>query len=393
MSKLSRDSRQQNDTTAVAAANVARNKISSIYKNEPDVDTEIQEVKETKQLSKHQKYMQELSGSGRSLAEIQTAWHKYYSELPDKEKHEVWQEFYDFHEKNKHTEQKTERVDEREKNDSDTKPAPKTNNKSTHNIGKNVARKISGNGRITKKQHLQSILFGLGIGSIVVLIILFGFFNERFIAPFITPSKNVSSTPIIIDPNSNVAAPGSKVIIPKINVEIPVVYDSPSVVNARTADELEAGIQKSLEDGVVHHPNTEKPGELGNVAIVGHSSNNIFNSGKFKFAFVLLSKLDEGDTFYLTRNEVRYTYKIFEKRIVPPTDVSVLENTSKPASATLITCDPPGTSLNRLIVVGEQISPSPSKNQKAKPTVNLDSTETIPGNAPSLWSRFTNWIF
>src|SRR5690606_25561977 len=30
-------------------------------------------------------------------AEIQAAWHKYYESLPDAEKHEVWQEFYNAH--------------------------------------------------------------------------------------------------------------------------------------------------------------------------------------------------------------------------------------------------------------------------------------------------------
>lgn len=376
------------NSSAKAAADIARAKLSTLYKKESNLTEEKGGAKDAKvektNFSKHRKYMDDLTKSGKSLAGIQTAWYNYYANLSDIEKNEVWQEFYDQHQYKINARGENASIPANETQATTSKTLSLSNKPDIHTIRRN---------KLSAKQHIQSVLFGLMVGSITILFILFGFFNERFIAPFITPSRNVSTTPIIGDPNSNVAGSGSQVIIPKINVEIPVVYDSPSVVNARTADELEAGIQKSLEDGVVHHPSTEKPGELGNVAIVGHSSNNIFNSGKFKFAFVLLSKLDEGDTFYLTRNEVRYTYKIFEKRIVPPTDVSVLENTSKPASATLITCDPPGTSLNRLIVVGEQISPSPSKNQKAKPTVNQNSTETIPGNAPSLWSRFTNWIF
>ena len=53
------------------------------------------------------------------------------------------------------------------------------------------------------------------------------------------------------------------------------------------------------------------------------------------------------------------------------------------STATLITCDPPGTSTNRLIVVGQQISPDPSGNaQAAAPTATTAAPSTLPGNGP-----------
>ena len=80
--------------------------------------------------------------------------------------------------------------------------------------------------------------------------------------------------------------------------------------------------------------------------VYGHSSNNIFNKGQYKFAFVLLHLLQPGDTFYLTKDGKVYVYKVFSKRIVEPTEVSVLLPVDgHQATATLITCDPPGTSL------------------------------------------------
>jgi sortase (surface protein transpeptidase) len=64
------------------------------------------------------------------------------------------------------------------------------------------------------------------------------------------------------------------------------------------------------------------------------------------------------------------------------------------ATATLITCDPPGTSINRLIVVGDQISPDPSTNGGGTNTSTLlSSTTQLPSNGPTLWSRFWNWLF
>ncbi len=379
------------------AVNIIRGKIDALYQKEPSAKAELQEVEDADgRLSKHQKYMQSLSTSGKSLAEIQTAWHDYYTQLPDDEKHKVWQEFYAAHgqgspkpaDPTQHI-IPTEEVHE---------TGPNHNNHPQHHKKQSVAdakkqiqQRIAKRTKLPQNHHVRSLLFGFSMGALVLLFLLFGFFNERFITPFITPSRSVSSTPIIIDPANSSVSKESKIIIPKINVEIPVVYNTEHEAGDHKGNE--ARIQKNLEDGVVHYPTTPKPGELGNAAIVGHSSNNIFNSGKYKFAFVLLSKLNEGDTFYINRDGVRYVYKIYSKTIVDPSDVSVLSNTSKAASVTLITCDPPGTSLRRLIIVGEQITPSPTKNSKSTAVAAPEAVDNIiPGNAPSLWSRLTGWL-
>jgi len=363
------------------AADLVRQKLDNIFKTEPDAEEEIEEVKTAGHKSKHQKFMDQLSTSGKSLAEIQTEWHNYYIGLPDNEKREVWQEFYAEHSKST-----TNHAKPTVKQTQTKGPEPiKHTNESVsdvkhHTNHKTTKRKT----KLSKSAHLKSLLFGLGIGAVTLVILLFGFFNERFIAPFITPSKNVSSTPIIIDPTSTAVGPEPKVIIPKINVEIPVVYDEPSID--------EKAIQKALERGVVHYATTPTPGEIGNPVIFGHSSNNILNKGQFKFAFVLLKRLETGDTFMLQKDGKRYVYKVKEKKIVSPKDVSILTSSSNEATATLITCDPPGTSLNRLLVIGQQISPDPTQNIASKATPTQATPNVIPGNAPSLWQRIVGWF-
>lgn len=357
------------------AAEVIRNKLRSIYAKEPSARIEQQEVSHLDHApSKHQKYMQELSNSGKSLPEIQTAWHNYYTTLPDDEKHVVWEEFY--------------KESAKAKQVATEKPAAKTGSggkpRTTAQVKKQLLQHVTGGGKLTKKHHLQSLAFGLGIGAIAIMILLFGFFNERIIAPFITPSREVSNTPLIVD-DAAIASGEPKVIIPKINVEIPVVYDAENI--------QESTIQAALEHGVVHYPTTPNPGQVGNVAIFGHSSNNILNKGQYKFAFVLLNRLQEGDIFMLTKDGKRYTYRVYKKHVVPPSDVSVLNTQEKPSTATLITCDPPGTTINRLVVVGEQISPDPAQNG-ASTAINAggEQPKTVPGNAPSLWYRLTQWL-
>ena len=105
-----------------------------------------------------------------------------------------------------------------------------------------------------------------------------------------------------------------------------------------------------------------------------------------------------GDTFYLTYNGKAYAYQVYDKQIVDPSDVAVLDNVpGKIATATLITCDPPGTSLHRLVVWGEQVSPNPDGNAAGDNTsANITNGTQLPSNGPSLWSRMihslTSWL-
>lgn len=379
------------------AADLIRQKIQQLYAQEPDAREEQQEVEHIRHRSKHQDFMHELTNSGKSLAEIQVEWHNYYAALPDMEKHQVWQEFYAAHAKAKEkrpphaamsqTDPEPEAASHVPKQPA-AKPAlkPKEDKRTLADIKRQLLATVQARQTSSgKQQHVKSLLFGLGVSSVVMFVMLFGFFNERFIAPFITPSRAISSTPLIIDPSTTAVGPEPKIIIPKINVEIPVVYDEPSIG--------EKAIQAALERGVVHYPTTPNPGELGNGVIFGHSANNILNKGKYKFAFVLLRRLEPGDTFYIHKDGKRYVYKVYEKKVVAPTEVSVLNARDKPATFTLITCDPPGTSLNRLVVVGEQISPDPSTNVPS--SVAADQTAKpvqLPSNSPTLWSRIRDGL-
>ncbi|MBA3757654.1 class D sortase [Candidatus Saccharibacteria bacterium] len=362
------------------AADLIRQKVSAAYKDEPDVAEEALDLQELGSIiphSRHQQFIYDLTGSGKSLPEIQAAWHEYYTGLPDQQKHQVWQEFYSSH-------AQTSSYGGAAAVGISANPSPITdqqqiNVRSLGDLRNSITKNLPSQQRKLKPlQHAQSLLFGIGVGSIVVMFFLFGFFNERFVAPFIQPSRSVTGTPII---SSNTASGiDPEIIIPKINVEIPVVYGVSTVEESK--------VQQALERGVVHYANTAKPGEQGNAVIVGHSSNNIFNGGKYKFAFVLLSRLENKDIFYLEKDGKRYTYEVYEKRVVKPTELSVLGEQAKPSTVTLITCDPPGTSTNRLVVIGQQISPDPSTNlARSEESTLATSAKVIPSNAPTLWSR------
>jgi LPXTG-site transpeptidase (sortase) family protein len=376
------------------AVEVVRRRVDDAFEYEPSAEQEVANVKHDhakSQSSRHKQFIASLINSGKPMHEIQTAWHEYYAGLPDSQKHEVWNEFYKTHDAPRQPAHEA--------------PEPKRTRRTRDVVPKNLearkkARELANHLSSTKNrvltrtprraptgpwQYVRSLLFGLSMGCLALFIVLFSFFNERFIAPFIQPSRNLSDTPIIVEGAPLSADP--EVIIPKINVEVPVVYGVTSVADS--------DVQGALENGVLHYADTADPGQNGNVVIVGHSAVNVFNAGKYKFAFILLHKLDVGDTFYLQKDGKRFTYQVYDKEVVKPTDVAVLNpKPGRPATATLITCDPPGYNANRMVVIGQQIDPDPSSNLAAAAGTGTVASESsvVPGNSQTLWSRLTSWL-
>ncbi|HVX24308.1 MAG TPA: sortase [Candidatus Saccharimonadales bacterium] len=383
------------DANSQLAADLIRDKVNRAYAAEPNAQQELAEdMVVGPKPSRHQRFIHELRTSGKDLAAIQTEWHAYYVNLPETDKQQVWREFYASQAavtgrqaaanspeglaEHKHAVLKTaHRAHARA-----GAAKPKLRDaRSTHEVQAAIRDKVTAGGQLKAKHHLQSLLFGLGMGCLFLFIFMFGFFNEVFIAPFIQPSRVSAATPIIIGTSGIAPTKTPEVIIPKINLEIPVNYSENSTD--------ENAIENDLQSGVVHYPTTVRPGQIGNAAFFGHSSNNIFNPGKYKFAFVLLHTLVNGDTFYLTYHDKVYVYKVISHKIVSPNDVGVLNAVrGQKATATLITCDPPGTSLHRLVVVGQQVTPDPAGNTKASATVVNQSPTVLPGNGPTLWTRF-----
>jgi sortase A len=233
--------------------------------------------------------------------------------------------------------------------------------------------------KVKSSSHFRPILAAVTVGAAFLLInynqVLVGAIKQ-YVAP-----GNVATTPVIVAPNTQDSVGSeAKVVIPKIGVEAPVVYDEPRVDNT--------SYENALERGVVRLGNTADPGTKGNIVIGGHSSNNVFNPGKYKYVFVNLKRLDVNDIIYLNYNGKRYTYKVtVAKKVIPPTDTSALGSTDVP-TLTLFTCDPPGTNINRLIVQAVQIDPDPNgagsnTNQQTTP----NKANPLPSVAPSIWDK------
>lgn len=107
-----------------------------------------------------------------------------------------------------------------------------------------------------------------------------------------------------------------------------------------------------LAKSLVHYGGTSLPGEYGNAVIFGHSTLPQFFKGtkEYKSIFATLPTIKIGDDIIITYDGVAYTYRVFDKVVVDPNDLSPLEQHFDDSYITVVTCVPPGTYLYRLNV-------------------------------------------
>jgi LPXTG-site transpeptidase (sortase) family protein len=132
----------------------------------------------------------------------------------------------------------------------------------------------------------------------------------------------------------------SRIIIDKVGVNAPIAWPDSSDENS---------MLDALEDGVAHFPGSAMPGQYGNTFLTGHSSYYAWAPGEYKSVFVLLDKLKLEDEVTIYHNQKEYKYEIYDRFVVTPNNLDVLDQTYGEKILTLMTCTPIGTNKNRLI--------------------------------------------
>lgn len=126
----------------------------------------------------------------------------------------------------------------------------------------------------------------------------------------------------------------TRLVIPKIDLEAIV---------------LEGTDRQQLLAGPGHLTDTVSPGEAGNAVITAHRDTF------FRHIF----ELEKGDEINVQRDGRVFRYEVTGKKVVPPTDLSVLHATPD-AQLTLITCYPIyyiGPAPDRLVVFSKLTTP------------------------------------
>lgn len=199
--------------------------------------------------------------------------------------------------------------------------------------------------KIPKTSWVFSLIKTLGL-FILIFSFSFGIINYPALylkaRYFFDVKTNNNLTPVPT-PTPTPTSNESFLIIPKIAVKVPIIWNVPG-------DET----VPALQNGVAHFSGTALPGQIGNVFISGHSSYYWWDDGKYKEVFALLEEMEKGDRITVDYKGIIYTYEVSEKKVVKPNDVDVL-NQQNERILSLMTCVPVGTNLNRLIVIAKQL--------------------------------------
>lgn len=136
-------------------------------------------------------------------------------------------------------------------------------------------------------------------------------------------------------------------IIPKIGVNAAIARN----VDPANADEY----LEKLKLGVAHAKTSFTPDKSGTTYLFSHSTNYDWFVKDLNAVFYLLKNLNQGDLVVMFYKSVRYTYRISDKRIVSPRDISYLVPQAGKKRLILQTCWPPGSTTERLLLFADLV--------------------------------------
>jgi sortase A len=136
------------------------------------------------------------------------------------------------------------------------------------------------------------------------------------------------------------------VVIPKIGATAPVFKN----IDPFNKDAYLPVLYK----GIAHAKGTSFPGEGGNTYLFAHSTDAFYNVGRYNAVFYLLGKLEQGDEVDVYYKDEKYVYEVTDKKVVDPSAIEYLGKGGDGEILTLQTCYPPGTTLDRLVVIARK---------------------------------------
>lgn len=179
------------------------------------------------------------------------------------------------------------------------------------------------------------------IGGLLLIGLIYG--------PILKEELRYRATSIGTPPQKEEIIPKSEefgLVVPKIGI------------NAKVFPHVDSNNPKEylplLARGVAHAKESALPSERGNVFIFAHSSDTPFNITRYNAVFYLIGKLEVGDEIIIYFQYGRYVYEVIDKKIVPPEAIDDALRDLEGKTLTLQTCHPPGTTINRLLVIAKE---------------------------------------
>jgi sortase A len=196
--------------------------------------------------------------------------------------------------------------------------------------------------------------FGAGLVAFSFIGIIFSFWpivKEEYLYRFGTQEKvQISKFAAILDKSLADELgldPYFSLFIPKIDAKAKII---PNV----DAGDPKAYLQ-ALTQGVAHAAGTNFPGGGKTVYLFSHSTDSPINIARYNAIFYLLGKLQKGDRIIVYFLGKEHVYVVTDKLVTKPNDTSYLTDDGSGERLVLQTCDPPGTTWNRLLVIARPI--------------------------------------
>lgn len=190
--------------------------------------------------------------------------------------------------------------------------------------------------------------FGAGLFSFAIVALIFSFY-PIVKDQFFTKSQKIGFGDLLQRTSASDRGldPYFSIYIPKMNAKANII---PNVDAGNSNAYLEA-----LQDGVAHASGTGFPDQNKLIYLFSHSTDSPLNFARYNAIFYLLRRLEKGDRVIIYFMDEQYEYVVSEKLITNAKDTSWLKDKGIGEYLVLQTCDPPGTSLRRLIVVAKPI--------------------------------------
>jgi len=214
------------------------------------------------------------------------------------------------------------------------------------------------------------LLRGIGAGMVAFAVLIFMFSYGPIISQELSYKfkslKIITSEPAVVNPDYSVQSVEAdqiltvqkeakeygvtsyfSVVIPKIDAKANIVAN---VDTTKKSEYLDA-----LQKGVAHAKGTNFPGQDGRIFLFSHSTDSPLNFARYNAIFYLLKKLKVGDKIIIFFTDKKYVYEVKDMKIVSPKDSEYIMPKSGEEELVLMTCDPPGTNWNRLLVFAKPL--------------------------------------
>ncbi len=152
----------------------------------------------------------------------------------------------------------------------------------------------------------------------------------------------------------NLLPPTNRLIIPAINLDVPLV-ESTAIISK---DFTETSFDSDLENWVVKYPTTPNPWEVWNAFFFGHTSQEYWKNNPYGTVFRNIPQLKENDKIQVVWDWVLYEYKVINTTIVRPKEVNDTYSNfgdKDKEYITLMWCYPIGRIDKRMMIFAERI--------------------------------------